>query len=119
MLGRLSAAVGVRILVKRDDLTGLAFGGNKVRQAEFFLGEAVDAGADVVVAGGSYAQSNHARVCAAAARAAGLRSVILVRPGEGPTSDPASGNALVTKLVADEVRVVEALEIGRASCRDR
>jgi len=109
-LPRLSAELGIRILVKRDDLTGLAFGGSKVRQAEFFLGEAMRAGADVIVAGGSYAQSNHARVCAAAARTVGLGSVILVRPGEGPTADTATGNALVTRLVADEVRVVEALD---------
>jgi 1-aminocyclopropane-1-carboxylate deaminase/D-cysteine desulfhydrase-like pyridoxal-dependent ACC family enzyme len=109
-LRRLSAELGVRILVKRDDLTGLAFGGNKVRQAEFFVGEAVAAGADVVLAGGSYAQSNHARVCAAGARAAGLAAVVLVRPGEGPTADPATGNALVTRLVADEVRTVAALQ---------
>jgi 1-aminocyclopropane-1-carboxylate deaminase/D-cysteine desulfhydrase-like pyridoxal-dependent ACC family enzyme len=99
----------VRVLVKRDDLTGLVFGGNKVRQAEFFVGEAIAAGADVVVAGGSYAQSNHARVCAAAARAAGLGSIVLVRPGYGRTADLSSGNALLTRLVADEVRIVDAL----------
>ena len=108
-LPRLSEALGVRILVKRDDLTGLAFGGNKVHQAEFFIGAALAAGADTLVAGGSFAQSNHARVCAAAATAAGLRSVILVRPGEGRTSDDTTGNARVTRLVADEVRVLAAL----------
>jgi 1-aminocyclopropane-1-carboxylate deaminase/D-cysteine desulfhydrase-like pyridoxal-dependent ACC family enzyme len=108
-LPALSRETGVRILVKRDDLTGLAFGGNKVRQAEFFIGDAVHAGADVVIAGGSYAQSNHARVSAAAARAAGLRAVILVRPGEGRPSDPSTGNALVTLLIADEVRVLDEL----------
>jgi 1-aminocyclopropane-1-carboxylate deaminase/D-cysteine desulfhydrase-like pyridoxal-dependent ACC family enzyme len=108
-LRALSRETGVRILVKRDDLTGLAFGGNKVRQAEFFLGAAVRAGADVVIAGGSYAQSNHARVSAAAARAAGLRAVILVRPGEGRAADTTTGNALVTLQIADEVRVLNEL----------
>jgi 1-aminocyclopropane-1-carboxylate deaminase/D-cysteine desulfhydrase-like pyridoxal-dependent ACC family enzyme len=72
---------GPEIWVKRDDLTGLAFGGNKVRQMEFFVGEALAKGADVLVAGGSYAQSNHARIASAAARAAGLEPVIVVRPG--------------------------------------
>jgi 1-aminocyclopropane-1-carboxylate deaminase/D-cysteine desulfhydrase-like pyridoxal-dependent ACC family enzyme len=108
-LRALSRETGVRILVKRDDLTGLAFGGNKVRQAEFFIGDAVAAGADVLIAGGSYAQSNHARVSAAAARAAGLRAVILVRPGEGRPCDPSTGNALVTLQIADEVRVLDDL----------
>jgi L-cysteate sulfo-lyase len=109
VLPRLSASMGCSIYVKRDDLSGLAFGGNKVRQAEFFVGEALAQGADTIVAGGGFAQSNHARVLAAAARAAGLDSVILVRPGEGPTSDPRGGNALVTTLLATEVRVVDDL----------
>jgi D-cysteine desulfhydrase family pyridoxal phosphate-dependent enzyme len=108
-LPRLSDRLGVRVLVKRDDLTGLAFGGNKIRQLEFFVGEAVARGADVLVAGGSFAQSNHARACAAAARAAGLRSVILVRPGAAAGIEAQSGNALLTHLLADEVREVEAL----------
>jgi len=104
-----SRKVGHRVFVKRDDLTGLAFGGNKVRQAEYFVGAAIEAGADTIVAGGSFAQSNHSRVMAAAARAAGLRAVILVRPGDGPTGATLSGNALVTRLLASEVRVLDAL----------
>jgi 1-aminocyclopropane-1-carboxylate deaminase/D-cysteine desulfhydrase-like pyridoxal-dependent ACC family enzyme len=105
----LSRKLNRRVFVKRDDLTGLAFGGNKVRQAEFFIGEAIAAGADTIVAGGSFAQSNHARVLAGAARAAGLDVVILIRPGSGPASAPETGNALVTRLLATEVRFVDAL----------
>jgi len=108
-LAQLSRRLGRRILVKRDDLTGLAFGGNKVRQAEFFVGQAVAEGADTLVAGGSFAQSNHARVLAAAARAAGLEPVILLRPGTGRAATDGRGNALVTRLVAADVRVLEAL----------
>jgi 1-aminocyclopropane-1-carboxylate deaminase/D-cysteine desulfhydrase-like pyridoxal-dependent ACC family enzyme len=105
---RLAAAMGVgRLLVKRDDLTGLAFGGNKVRQLAFFLGAAVAAGADTVIAGGSYDQSNHARVTAAAARAVGLRSIIVARPGG--THPGAQGNGLLTRLLASEFRVLDAL----------
>ncbi|MBX3031021.1 MAG: pyridoxal-phosphate dependent enzyme [Chloroflexi bacterium] len=105
---RLAAAIGVgRLLVKRDDLTGLAFGGNKVRQLAFFLGAARAAGADTVIAGGSYDQSNHARVTAAAARAAGLRSVIVARPGG--THPGAQGNGLLTRLLATEIRVLDEL----------
>lgn len=108
-LPRLSERLGVRVLVKRDDLTGLAFGGNKIRQLEFFVGEARAAGADTFVAGGSFAQSNHARACAAAARAAGLAPIVLVRPGAAPGVDDANGNALLTHYLAEEVRVVDAL----------
>ena len=63
---RLSAALGgPRILVKRDDLTGLALGGNKARKLELLAAEAIAAGADVLVTGGGR-QSNHARITAAA-----------------------------------------------------
>jgi 1-aminocyclopropane-1-carboxylate deaminase/D-cysteine desulfhydrase-like pyridoxal-dependent ACC family enzyme len=108
-LPKVSQDVGYRVFVKRDDLTGLAFGGNKVRQAEYFVGAAIAAGADTIVAGGSFAQSNHSRVMAAAARAAGLRAVILVRPGDGPTGTMFGANALITRLLASEVRVLDAL----------
>jgi 1-aminocyclopropane-1-carboxylate deaminase/D-cysteine desulfhydrase-like pyridoxal-dependent ACC family enzyme len=112
-LPRLSQRMGVRMLVKRDDLSGLAFGGNKVRQAEFFVGAALAAGCDMIIAGGNYAQSNHARIMSAAARAAGLTPIIIVRPGD---KHPEGGNALVTTLLAEEVLVVD--ELATAS-RDR
>ena len=57
-----------RILIKRDDLTALGLGGNKARKLEFLIGDAVDHGATVVLTTGA-AQSNHARMTAAAARA--------------------------------------------------
>jgi 1-aminocyclopropane-1-carboxylate deaminase/D-cysteine desulfhydrase-like pyridoxal-dependent ACC family enzyme len=116
-LPHLSRRLHRRIFVKRDDLTGLAFGGNKVRQAEFFVGEALARGADTLVAGGSFAQSNHARVLAAAARAAGLEPVILLRPGTGRAAADMRGNALVTRLLAAEVRVLEELRDAPAGDR--
>ena len=61
----------LRLLVKRDDCTGLAFGGNKVRQLEFYLGEAVAQGADTILITGAV-QSNFARLAAAAARNTGM-----------------------------------------------
>lgn len=57
--------------VKRDDLTGIAFGGNKVRKLEYLLGDALAKGCDTVITGGS-PQSNHARLTAACARRVGL-----------------------------------------------
>jgi D-cysteine desulfhydrase family pyridoxal phosphate-dependent enzyme len=63
---RLSAALGARVLVKRDDLTGLALGGNKARKLEYLAADAIAKGCDTLVTAGG-AQSNHARMTAAAA----------------------------------------------------
>ena len=97
-LPRLREALGglrcPRILVKRDDLTGLALGGNKARKLEFLIGDAVDRGATVVLTTGA-AQSNHARMTAAAARAAGLQ-VHLVLTADG--DPPVQGNLLLDRL---------------------
>ena len=111
-LPRLSKHVGgPEIWVKRDDLTGLAFGGNKVRQMEYFVGAALEGGADVLIGGGGYAQSNHARVCSAAARAAGLRPLVVVRPGGIESSGKGHmGNALVTRLLCEDIRYAETLD---------
>ena len=70
----LGARLGdVRLYVKRDDCTGLALGGNKVRQLEFYLGEARAGGADTVLITGAV-QSNFARLAAAAAEEAAERA---------------------------------------------
>ncbi|MBN2044125.1 MAG: D-cysteine desulfhydrase family protein [Anaerolineales bacterium] len=80
---RLSAALGgPRLLVKRDDQTGLAFGGNKTRKLEFLLAEAALHSAKTLITAGAI-QSNHCRQTAAAARKAGL-DCILVLSGEPP-----------------------------------
>jgi len=69
---RLAAAIGLdRLLIKRDDNTGLAFGGNKARKLEYLVADAMRAGADVLVTLGA-PQSNHCRMTAAAARVAGM-----------------------------------------------
>jgi L-cysteate sulfo-lyase len=110
---RLSAALaGPRILVKRDDLTGLMFGGNKVRQMEFVLGDSLAQAADVFICGGAGPQSNHARVGAAAARVAGLQPVVVVEPRDEPAAAVLTGNALLVRLLGADVRV--APELGRA-----
>ncbi|MDA1100798.1 MAG: D-cysteine desulfhydrase family protein [Proteobacteria bacterium] len=68
---RLSAELGLKLSIKRDDLTGLAFGGNKTRQLEFYFGAAQAAGADTIVITGAV-QSNYVRVAAAAAARLGM-----------------------------------------------
>ncbi len=68
---RLGAALGIELWIKRDDCTGLAMGGNKVRQIEFPLGEAQSLGADTLLIT-SAVQSNYVRVAAAAGRQLGM-----------------------------------------------
>lgn len=94
---------GPRLLVKRDDMTGLAFGGNKVRKLEYLMGEAVDRGCDVVVTVGA-AQSNHARATAAAARRLGL-DVVLVLAGDEPLER--QGNLLLDALFGADIRIMD------------
>ncbi len=75
---------GPRVMMKRDDMTGLAMGGNKTRKLEFLIADALAQGADTVVTAGA-AQSNHCRQTAAAAAVAGLKCE-LVLGGEEPRS---------------------------------
>ena len=95
---RLGAAIGLRpedLWLKRDDLTGLAAGGNKIRKLEWTLAAAVNEGADVLVTTGA-PQSNHARLTAAAGARLGL-DVVLVFPGE--KAPDAVGNLLLDELL--------------------
>lgn len=98
-LRRLGDELGVELWIKRDDLSGLATGGNKVRKLEYLIGAALDAGADCVITGGA-AQSNHSRQTAGAAAAAGL-GCHLALGGEAPeTSD---GNLLLDRIFGAEL----------------
>jgi D-cysteine desulfhydrase len=87
------------LLVKRDDQTGLASGGNKTRKLEYLLGEALAQGADTVLTVGA-PQSNHCRQTAAAAAKAGLRCV-LVLGGNAPRLE--GGNLLLDRLLGAEI----------------
>ena len=99
-LPRLSDVLaGPRILVKRDDQTGLAFGGNKTRKLEFLVAEAQKQGARTLISGGAL-QSNHCRQTAAAAAKYGF-DCILVLNGEMP--DKPSANLLLDQLFGAEV----------------
>lgn len=89
-----------RLLVKRDDLTGLAFGGNKVRQLEFYLGEAEAKGADTILITGAV-QSNFVRLAAASARKKGMECHIQLED-RVPKNDPiykSSGNVLIDRIL--------------------
>jgi D-cysteine desulfhydrase len=99
-LPRLSEALGgPRLLIKRDDQTGLAFGGNKTRKLEFLVAEALEQGAKTLISGGAL-QSNHCRQTAAAAARFGL-DCILVLNGEMP--DNPSANLMLDRLFGAEI----------------
>lgn len=92
---RLSRGLGgTRLLVKRDDLTGLGLGGNKVRKLEFLLGRARADDCDTLITGGA-AQSNHCRQTAAAAARAGLECHLALG---GAQPGRAEGNLLLDQL---------------------
>ena len=90
---------GPRILVKRDDQTGLAFGGNKTRKLEFLVAEAQNQGADLLISGGAM-QSNHCRQTAAAAARYGFECT-LVLTGELP--EKPSANLLLDNLFGAKI----------------
>ncbi|MCW2723222.1 MAG: 1-aminocyclopropane-carboxylate deaminase [Frankiales bacterium] len=93
---QLRKALGVSdtLLVKRDDLTGFAFAGNKARQLELLLGELKETGADVLVTGGTLG-SNFVQAAAAAAAYAGVRCVLVLAGPERPgTAHPSLAAAL-------------------------
>lgn len=101
---------GPRLLVKRDDQTGLAFGGNKTRKLEFLVAEAQEQGAGTLISGGAL-QSNHCRQTAAAAAKYGF-DCILVLNGEMP--DKPSANLLLDQLFGAEI-----VTIADRNARDR
>jgi len=102
-LPRLSAMLsGPRLLVKRDDQTGLAFGGNKTRKLEFLVAEACDQGADMLISAGAM-QSNHCRQTAAAAAKFGFKC-ILILTGQKP--EQASANFLLDGLFGAQIVTV-------------
>lgn len=90
---------GPRILVKRDDQTGLAFGGNKTRKLEFLVAEAQEQGAKTLISGGAI-QSNHCRQTAATAARYGFECT-LVLTGDLP-GEP-SANLLLDKLFGAKI----------------
>lgn len=110
-LPRLSASLGgPKLYVKRDDQTGLAFGGNKTRKLEFLVAEAQQQGADTLISAGAI-QSNHCRQTAAAAAKFGLKC-ILVLTGEMPSSYSAN-------LLLDELFGARIIGVADRADRDR
>ncbi len=99
-LDRFSAAIGLEVWAKRDDIGSPALAGNKIRKLDFLLADARASGCDVLVTTGA-GQSNSARTAAAAAAALGMDSV-LVLSGDEP--DWPTGNLVIDRLVGAEIR---------------
>jgi D-cysteine desulfhydrase len=109
-LPRLSAAIGgAEIWIKRDDLLGLAGGGNKTRKLEFLIADALAKGADTLITVGA-PQSNHCRLTLAAAAKEGLNCRLVIEERvPGSFSPDAMGNNLLFDLMgAASVRMVKA-----------
>ena len=99
---RLAAALGLsRLLIKRDDNTGLALGGNKARKLEYLMADAKAQEADVVLTIGG-PQSNHARMTAAAARKCGMDCILFL--GGLPDVHELNGNLLLNVLFDADMR---------------
>jgi L-cysteate sulfo-lyase len=110
----------VRLFVKRDDCTGLGFGGNKTRKLEFTLGHALAAGATALITSGAW-QSNHVRQTAAAAARTGLQChVVICDAAERDTEAyRGSGNLLLHGLFGAHLHFVDDDGDATNACVDR
>jgi len=111
-LPRMSERLGVELYIKRDDLTGVALSGNKVRKLEFVLAHALAEKADTVLTCGG-AQSNHARATAVAAARLGLRCRLLLRTPDPLDPPQPEGNILLDRLAGAEIVWITPEEYGR------
>ena len=102
-LENMSRELGTNVWIKRDDLCGVALGGNKVRKLEYLLKDAQDQGYDLVMTTGQ-AQSNHAMLTAACALKMGLDCVLVLKE-RGVTAR--KGNQILNHLMGVEVRFVD------------
>lgn len=121
-LPRLSASLGgPKLWVKRDDQTGLAFGGNKTRKLEFLLAEAQANGAKTLITAGAF-QSNHCRQTAAAAAKYGFSCILVLYPVDGTNGSADRLPALSSNLQLDHLlgaEIVVAKREDREAALDR
>ncbi len=102
-LENISRMLGVEVFVKRDDLTGVALGGNKVRKLEYLLADAKKQGAEIIFTTGG-AQSNHAMLTAAAALKLGMTPILVLKK-RGVTE--CRGNQFLEYLMGIDVHFVD------------
>lgn len=102
-LENISRLLNTNVYIKRDDLTGIGPGGNKVRKLEFLLADAKRKGAEVVFTTGG-AQSNHAMLTAACAKKLGMEPILILKK-RGVTER--KGNQLLEYLMDTDVRFMD------------
>ena len=102
-LDNISRLTGKNVYIKRDDLTGVGLGGNKVRKLEYLLADARAQGADYVLTTGG-AQSNHAMLTAACANRLGMKAILVLKK-RGVTAR--RGNQLLNSLLGADVRFID------------
>ncbi len=109
-LPRLSDYLGREIYIKRDDVTPIAMGGNKLRKLEFLVADALREGADTLITAGAI-QSNHVRQTAAVAAKLGLHCVALLENPIGTTAENylTNGNRLLLDLFNTQIEMCDAL----------
>jgi D-cysteine desulfhydrase len=106
----LDEIVGAKVWIKRDDATGGAEAGNKVRKLEYLLADAVDKRAEIVITCGGI-QSNHARATALACARLGLRTVLYLRvPDPAQATLAPVGNVLLDRLAGAEICLISPAE---------
>ena len=104
-LERFSEQTGISVYIKRDDLTGMEYSGNKIRKLEYAVREALDQGADTLITCGGL-QSNHCRATAAAAVKLGLNTCLVLRSAD--KEPPVDGNYFIDCLLGADVRIIDA-----------
>jgi D-cysteine desulfhydrase len=109
---RVGPALGLELLYKRDDLTGLELSGNKARKLEYLVAGAEADRADTLVTCGGV-QSNHCRATAFAAAKRGLRSVLLLRVPDPARPPAAEANTFLDRLAGADVRFLSYEAYGR------
>ena len=104
---RLAASLGVDLWVKRDDATGGAEAGNKIRKLSLILADAQQKRARLLITCGGI-QSNHARATAIAAASLGLRAVLFLRVADPKADLPLAGNVLLDRMLGAEIERITA-----------
>ncbi|MBQ2228334.1 MAG: D-cysteine desulfhydrase family protein, partial [Firmicutes bacterium] len=102
-LENISRILGTNVWIKRDDMTGIGLGGNKVRKLEFLLADAKNKGAEIVFTTGG-AQSNHAMLTAACCKKLGMTPILILKK-RGVTDR--KGNILLEYLMNTDVRFLD------------
>lgn len=102
-LDNISKLLGANIWIKRDDMNGVALGGNKIRKLQYLLADAVNNGYDLVATTGG-AQSNHAMLTAVCCNKLGIEPVLTLKK-RGVTK--CKGNLILNKLMDTEIRFID------------